>query len=124
MVSVIPRYNFWGRGSLTMELIHITYFQKSDLSSLFLLRIRRFRVSCRITLYHHPFLEGDTTKCQQHLETVKKQSIDFLKQCESENKKLVEKVPAVANSKYSKKGIIIYCLAGVRIISLFIQLLL
>ena len=67
-------------------------------------------------------LKSYTEKCQQHLDTVKKQSIDFLKQCEVENKKLIEKVPAVANSKFSKKDVIIYVLAGVSIASLLVQI--
>ena len=67
-------------------------------------------------------LKSYTEKCQQHLDTVKKQSIDFLKQCEVENKKLIEKVPAVANSKFSKKDVIIYVLAGVSITSLLVQI--
>ena len=67
-------------------------------------------------------LKSYTEKCQQHLDTVKKQSIDFLKQCEVENKKLIEKVPAVANSKLSKKDAIIYVLAGVSIASLLVQI--
>lgn len=67
-------------------------------------------------------LKSYTEKCQQHLDTVKKQSIDFLKQCEVENKKLIEKVPAVANSKFSKKDVIIYVLVGVSIASLLVQI--
>ena len=67
-------------------------------------------------------LKSYTEKCQQHLDTVKKQSIDFLKQCEVENKKLIEKVPAVANSKLSKKDVIIYVLAGVSVASLLVQI--
>lgn len=67
-------------------------------------------------------LKSYTEKCQQHLDTVKKQSIDFLKECEVENKKLIEKVPAVANSKFSKKDVIIYVLVGVSIASLLVQI--
>ena len=67
-------------------------------------------------------LKSYTEKCQQHLDTIKKQSIDFLKQCEAENKKLIEKVPAVANAKFSKKDVIIYTLAGVSIASLLVQM--
>ena len=68
-------------------------------------------------------LKKYTEKCQAHLETVKKQSIDFLKQCENENKKLIEKVPAVANTKISKKDLVIYVMAGVSIASLLVQML-
>ena len=66
-------------------------------------------------------IKSYTEKCQQHLETVKKQSIDFLKQCEIENKKLIEKVPAVADRKISKKDVIIYILAVVAITSSIVQ---
>mgnify|MGYP002622259183 CR=1 FL=1 len=67
-------------------------------------------------------IKNYTEKCQQHLDTIKKQSIDFLKQCEAENKKLIEKVPAVADAKFSKKDVIIYMLAGVSIASLLVQM--
>ena len=67
-------------------------------------------------------LRSYTDRCREHLETVKKQSIDFLKQCESENKKLIEKVPAVANAKFSKKDIAIYLMAGVSVASLLVQM--
>ena len=67
-------------------------------------------------------LRSYTEKCQQHLDIIKKQSIDFLKQCEAENKKLIEKVPAVADAKFSKKDVIIYMLAGVSIASLLVQM--
>ncbi len=67
-------------------------------------------------------LKSYTEKCQSHLDTIKKQSIDFLKQCEAENKKLIEKVPAVADKKLSKKDIIIYVLAFTSIASLAVQM--
>ena len=67
-------------------------------------------------------LKNYTEKCQQHLETVKKHSIEFLRQCEAENKKLVEKVPAVASAKYSPKDILICLLAVTAITSLVIQM--
>ena len=69
-------------------------------------------------------IKSYTEKCQQHLETLKKQSVDFLKQCEAENKKLIEKVPAVANKKFSIKDAIIVTLAIVAIASTFIQMIL
>lgn len=69
-------------------------------------------------------IKSYTEKCQQHLETLKKQSVDFLKQCEAENKKLIEKVPAVANKKFSIKDAIIVVLAVAAIASTFIQMLL
>lgn len=52
-----------------------------------------------------------TEKCQTHLETIKKQSIDFLKQCEIENKKLIESVPSVKDKKFNTKDFIVYGLA-------------
>lgn len=69
-------------------------------------------------------IKSYTEKCQQHLETLKKQSVDFLKQCEAENKKLIEKVPAVANKKFSIKDAIIVTLAIAAIASTFIQMIL
>ena len=69
-------------------------------------------------------LKSYTEKWQQHLETLKKQSVDFLKQCEAENKKLIEKVPAVANKKFSIKDAIIVTLAIAAIASTFVQMLL
>ncbi|MCR5252578.1 MAG: hypothetical protein K6C98_02560 [Treponema sp.] len=62
-------------------------------------------------------LKAYTEKCQQHLETVQKQAIDFLKQCKSENTKLIEKVPAVANNKISKKDLVIFVLSIMSIVS-------
>ena len=56
-------------------------------------------------------IKSYTEKCQVHLETVKKQSIDFLKQCELENKKLIESVPSVKDKKFNKKDFIVYSLA-------------
>lgn len=67
------------------------------------------------------FLDEYTKKCRQHLETVKKQSIDFLKQCEEENKKLIKKVPEISNKKISIKDIIIYVIAAITIIGLFVK---
>ena len=61
-------------------------------------------------------------KCQETLEIVKKQSIDFLKQCDAENKKLIEKIPVMKDSKYSKKDITVYALAFMSLISLTLQL--
>lgn len=67
-------------------------------------------------------IKSYTEKCQQHLDTIKKQSLDFLKQCEIENKKLIEKVPAVANKKISIKDILIFTVSGTAIISVLCQL--
>lgn len=79
-------------------------------------QITGFRADC------DTMLKSYTEKCREHLETVKKQSIDFLRQCETENKKLIEKVPAVAASKYSAKDIIIYALAVMSVASLVVQI--
>ena len=80
-------------------------------------QITGFRADCETMLKVY------TEKCREHLETVKKQSIDFLRQCETENKKLIEKVPAVAASKYSVKDIIIYALAVISVASLAVQMM-
>lgn len=68
-------------------------------------------------------LKKYTEKCQSHLDIVKKQSIDFLKQCADENKKLIEKVPAVAEKKVSKKDIVIFAMAGITILSVAVQMI-
>lgn len=60
-------------------------------------------------------IKAYTEKCQAHLEVIKKQSIDFLKQCAAENKKLIESVPGVKNRKLSIKDLIIY---GLSLVSL------
>lgn len=70
------------------------------------------------------FLKEYTEKCQSHLEIVKKQSLDFLKQCSDENKKLISKVPSVANGKISKKDIIIYIIAGLTFAGLLLNIFL
>jgi len=67
-------------------------------------------------------LKAYTDKCQQHLETVQKQSIDFLKQCSCENKKLIEKVPAVAEKKLTKKDYIIFGLVALSVVSTMIKM--
>lgn len=69
------------------------------------------------------FLDDYTKKCIKHLETVKNQSIDFLKQCEDENKKLIKKVPEISNKKISIKDMIIYAIATITIIGLFVNLI-
>lgn len=68
-------------------------------------------------------LESYTQKCREHLDTVKNKSLDFLKECENQNKKLIEKVPEVANTKISKKDIAIYAMSAVSIASLLVQML-
>lgn len=67
-------------------------------------------------------IKAYTEKCQAHLETIKRQSIDFLKQCAAENKKLVESVPGVKNRKLSVKDMIIYSLSIMAIAATFCQL--
>ena len=57
-----------------------------------------------------------------HLETIKKQSIDFLKQCAAENKKLIESVPGVKNKKLSVKDMIIYGMSVAAIASMVVQI--
>lgn len=62
------------------------------------------------------FFTEYTDQCQKNLDAVKKQSLDFLKQCQNENKKLIEKVPVTNQNKISKKDTIILAVAGVSII--------
>lgn len=67
-------------------------------------------------------IKAYTEKCQAHLETIKKQSIDFLKQCAAENKKLIESVPGVKSKKLSVKDMIIYGMSVVSIASMIVQM--
>lgn len=68
-------------------------------------------------------LKAYTEKCLQNLETVQKQSVDFLKQCSAENRKLIEKVPSVADKKLSIKDILICSVSAVAVLSVFFQFL-
>lgn len=67
-------------------------------------------------------IKAYTEKCQAHLETIKKQSIDFLKQCAAENKKLIESVPGVKSKKLSVKDMIIYGMSVAAIASMVVQI--
>lgn len=67
-------------------------------------------------------IKAYTEKCQAHLETIKKQSIDFLKQCAAENKKLIESVPGVKSKKLSVKDMIIYGMSVIAIASMVVQM--
>ena len=67
-------------------------------------------------------IKAYTEKCQAHLETIKKQSIDFLKQCAAENKKLIESVPGVKSKKLSVKDMIIYGMSVASIASMVVQI--
>lgn len=67
-------------------------------------------------------IKAYTEKCQAHLETIKKQSIDFLKQCAAENKKLIESVPGVKSKKLSVKDMIIYGMSVVVTASMVVQI--
>lgn len=67
-------------------------------------------------------IKAYTEKCQAHLETIKKQSIDFLKQCAAENKKLIESVPGVKSKKLSVKDMIIYGMSVVATASMVVQI--
>ena len=67
-------------------------------------------------------IKAYTEKCQAHLETIKKHSIDFLKQCAAENKKLIESVPGVKSKKLSIKDMIIYGMSVAAIASMVVQM--
>lgn len=60
---------------------------------------------------------------QNYIETTKIKSIDFFKQYESENKKLVSKVPAINRERYSKKEIMIVVACSVSMFSPFFYFL-
>ena len=61
-------------------------------------------------------IKAYTEKCQENLQKVQQQSIDFLKQCSDQHKKLIEKVPSVAASKFSTKDIVIFAMAAASIL--------
>ncbi len=67
-------------------------------------------------------IKAYTEKCQSHLDTIKKQSIDFLKQCAAENKKLIESVPGIKSKKLSVKDMIIYGMSVAAIASMVMQI--
>lgn len=69
-------------------------------------------------------IKAYTEKCQENLQKVQQQSIDFLKQCSDQHKKLIEKVPSVAASKFSTKDIVIFAMAAASIISAAMQIFL
>lgn len=69
-------------------------------------------------------IKAYTEKCQENLQKVQQQSIDFLKQCSEQHKKLIEKVPAVAASKFSTKDIVIFAMAAASIVSAAMQIFL
>lgn len=79
-------------------------------------QIAGFRAECEAVL------KSCTEKCLGHLEAVRRQSVDFLRQCETENRKLIEKVPAVRDKKFSGKDILIYALAVAAIAGLVAQM--
>ncbi len=61
-------------------------------------------------------IKAYTEKCQENLQKVQQQSIEFLKQCSDQHKKLIEKVPSVAESKFSTKDIVIFSMAAASIL--------
>lgn len=67
-----------------------------------------------VTKKTEEMLKKYTEKCQEHLDTLKSNSIKFLEQCSSTNEQLVKKVPAIQNEKYTKKD---FLLVGMCIIS-------
>ena len=62
-------------------------------------------------------------KCQKNIEIIKNQSLDFLKQCQEQNKKLIEKVPEVKSKKITKKDLIYYLVAATCIASFIAQVI-
>lgn len=64
-----------------------------------------------------------TEKCQKDIEIIKNQSLDFLKQCQEQNKKLIEKVPEVKSKKITKKDLIYYLVAAICIASFIAQVI-
>ena len=64
-----------------------------------------------------------TEKCQKDIEIIKNQSLDFLKQCQEQNKKLIEKVPEVKSKKITKIDLIYYLVAAICIASFIAQVI-
>ena len=68
-------------------------------------------------------LKEFTEKCQKDIEIIKNQSLDFLKQCQEQNKKLIDKVPEVKSKKITKKDLIYYLVAATCIASFIAQVI-
>lgn len=66
------------------------------------------------------FLKNYTEKCSNYLETMKTQSLNFLKECEDENKKLIKKVPYMG-TKISKKDFIIYVFCALTFVGIILD---
>lgn len=61
-------------------------------------------------------LKSFTRKCQEDMEIMKKKSLDFLKECEKENKEIISKIPKVNNNKYSMKDYLLFGICAVTIL--------
>jgi hypothetical protein len=68
-------------------------------------------------------LKSFTKKCQEDLEILKKKSIDFLKECEAQNKEIIGRIPKVNTNKYSLKDILLFIVSGLGIVSFIMNLL-
>lgn len=67
------------------------------------------------------FLEKFINNAQKNLETMKKYSIEFINQCQKENKKLIESIPEV-KGKMSMESWIVIIMGCIGIASFFIKL--
>ena len=61
-------------------------------------------------------LKSFTRKCQEDMEIMKKKSLDFLKECEKENKEIISKIPKVNNNKYSMKDYLLFGICAITIL--------
>ncbi len=57
-----------------------------------------------------------TERCQDNFDAVQEKTLDYLEFCKKETSKLIEKVPAVAENKITKKDILLYAVAGASIV--------
>jgi len=61
-------------------------------------------------------------KCNDSLNQIKNESINFLTQCQKQNETLINKIP-VQKEEFSKKDLVIYILCGCNVIGIIVQIL-
>lgn len=61
-------------------------------------------------------LKSFTKQCHKDLEVIKEKSLDFLKECEKENKDIISRIPKVNNNKYSMKDYLLFGICAVTIL--------
>ena len=61
--------------------------------------------------------------CKNNTDTMKNAALDFLKQCQIQNKELIAKIPKVKQNKFELKDILIIILSGTSIIGMLVSYL-